>query len=186
MDFDSLLKKRASVREYSSQKVDYELILNAIEAASLAPSPGNLSLLKYIIIQDAESIEKIAQACQQPFISQATTVVVICSVPKQADIMYDVRANKYVKGNAGASIENFLLKVTDMGLVSCWVGAFSDQSIKPVLKIPDFAEIEAVLPVGYPEKGDKTKQKSKPALGNIIFFEKYGEKQSVKDPKARR
>jgi nitroreductase len=186
MDFDNLLKKRASVRNYSVESVPYRKILDAIEAASLAPSPGNLSLLRYIVIQNLETIEKIAQACQQPFISGATNVVVVCSVPKEAEIMYDLRSSRYIRNAAGASIENFLLKVTEMGLVSCWIGAFSDLMIRSELKIPDSVEIEAILPVAYPQKGDKTKQKPKPELGNIIFFEKYGNKISAPPPKVKR
>ena len=35
-------------------------MIDAIEAASLAPLPGNLSFLKYLIIDNSETIEKIA------------------------------------------------------------------------------------------------------------------------------
>lgn len=186
MDFDGLIKKRASVRNYSIENVPYSKILDAIEAASLAPSPGNLSLLRYIVIQNSETIDKIAQACQQLFVSGATAVVIVCSVPKEAEIMYDIRASRYLRGAAGAAIENFLLKVTDLGLVSCWVGAFSEMMIRSELKIPDSVEIEAVLPIAYPQKGDKTKQRPKPQMGNILFFEKYGNKVSSPPPKVKR
>ena len=176
MDFSTIIKNRASIRNYSDKKPKYEEIIDAVEAANLAPSPGNLPILKFIIVEDEELINKIAQACQQEFIKTALVLVVVCSDSKKIKIMYDKRADKYIKQQAGAAIENFLLKITDMKLASCWTGAFSDITIKNALKIPDNIEVEAVLPIAYPNKTDKTKQKPKPNLGNIVYFETYGNK----------
>jgi len=176
MNLNKTLKTRASIRNYSNKKPKYDKIIDSIEAANLAPSPGNIPILKFIIIEDEEKIGKITQACQQPFIKKAQVLVVVCSDSKRTNIMYDKRADKYIKQHAGAAIENFLLKITDMKLASCWVGAFSDITIKNTLKIPDEIEVEAVLPIAYPHKTDKTKQKSKPNLGNIIFFETWNNK----------
>ena len=176
MDFDKTIKTRASIRNYSDKEVKHDKIIDAIEAASLAPSPGNLSFLKYIIVDDEETKTKIAQACQQYFISSAPFLVVICSEKDNVERMYDKRANIYLRQTAGASIENFLLKITEMKLASCWIGAFSETTIKNILKIPEDVEVEAILPIAYPSKTDKSKQKPKPNLGNIVFFEKYGNK----------
>lgn len=176
MDLDKTLKTRASIRNYSDKKPNYDKIIDAVEAANLAPSPGNLLILKFIIVEDEETIEKIAQACQQPFIKKAQVLVIVCSDSKKTKIMYDKRADKYIKQHAGAAIENFLLKITDMKLASCWVGAFSEITIKNALKIPEEITIEAVLPIAYPHKTDKTKQKSKPNLGNIVYFDVWNNK----------
>lgn len=176
MDFNNVIKTRASIRNYSDKKPKYDKIIDAVEAASLAPAAGNLFSLKFIIVEDEELINKIAQACQQPFIKTARVLVVVCSDPKKIKIMYNKRADKYTKQQTGAAIENFLLKITDMKLASCWTGAFSDITIKNALKIPDEIEVEAVLPIAYQLKTDKTKQKPKPNLGNIIFFETWNNK----------
>ena len=183
MDFNIVIKKRASIRNYSNKKPNYDKIIDVIEAANLAPSPGNLPILKFIIIEDEKTIEKIAQACQQPFIKKAHVLVVVCSDSKNVNRMYDKRADKYIKHHAGAAIENFLLKITDMKLASCWTGAFSDITIKNALKIPDNIQVEAVLPIAYPHKTDKTKQKSKPNLGNIVYFDEWKNKYQKKPRK---
>lgn len=176
MEFDKVIKKRTSVRNYSDKKPSYDKIIDAIESANLAPSPGNLSILKFIIIEDKDKINKIAQDCQQDFIKKSQVVIAVCSDSNKVKIMYDERADKYLKHHAGAAIENFLLKITEMGLVSCWVGAFSDMTLKRTLKIPEDIDIEAILPIAYQSKTDKTKPKTKPSLGNICFFEEYGNK----------
>ena len=78
----------------------------------------------------------------QSFIADAPFIVVVCSDKKEAELLYEERAERYVKHHVGAAIENFLLKITDLGLASCWIGAFSDNAIKDILEIPEDIHIE--------------------------------------------
>lgn len=55
---DHILRRR-SYRHFSSEKVDRELIKEALELASWAPSAKNQHPTKWIIIDDAEVIEQI-------------------------------------------------------------------------------------------------------------------------------
>jgi len=176
MEFQELAKKRTSVRKYSDKKPEIQDIIKCIEIANLAPSPGNLALLKYLIVEYPEKIDKISEACQQDFIKQSQILIIICSEQKNATTAYDARGKKYVKQHAGAAIENLLLKITDIGLASCWVGAYSDIIIKRILEIPDDIDIEAILPIGYQSKIDKTVQRKKPLLENRIYFETWKNK----------
>jgi len=176
MNLDTVLKKRTSIKDYSSKSPKIDNIIDAIEAASLAPSPGNLQILKFIITEDEETIQKIAKACQQEFIQDAPMLIVVCSDSKKAKIMYDKRANTYIKHHVGAAVENLLLKITEINLASCWIGAFSEITIKNILKIPDNIDVEVILPIAYPSKTDKTKQKRKPNLGNLVFFDTWNNK----------
>lgn len=186
MELDTAIKKRASVREYTPKKPEMEKAIEAIEAANHAPSPGNLAVLRYIIVEDLKQIKAISQACQQPFIEQASILVVVCTDPTKAKILYDKRTDKYLRQTAGAAIQNFLLKITELGLASCWIGAFSDFTIHNILKIPDSIEIEAILPVGFQPKTCKTTQRKKPDLDNRLFFAKYGDKKRLGFAKIRR
>ena len=174
MEFIEVIKKRASIRKYSAKKPDMELAIAAIEAAHVAPSPGNLNLFKYVIVEDKEKIKEISEACQQPFIETASILVVVTSDSKQAERMYDKRGEKYTRQTAGAVIENFLLAITDMGLASCWIGAFSDFQIHNILQIPDNITIEAILPVAYEYKTNHIKQRKKLPLDGKLYFNTYG------------
>jgi nitroreductase len=184
MEFNNVIEKRASVRTFSYKKPGTEEIIELIEAANLSPTPGNLPILKYIVIEDKEKISTIAQACQQKFIAEAPIVIIICSNKKDCEMMYDTRADKYIKQHTGAAIENLLLKATDIGLASCWVGAFVESTIKDMLAIPDNIEIEAILPVGYDTKN--TKQKRKPSLDKRLYFEMWKNKFKLPPSKIRR
>ena len=121
----------------SNKKVKFEKIVDAIEAANMAPSPGNLSILKFILVENLEIIDKVADTCQQDFIRRAQQVIILCSEPRRVKNIYNEKAEKYTNYHVGAAIENFLLKITDLGLASCWVGYFAEEVLKNVLKIPE-------------------------------------------------
>jgi nitroreductase len=186
MEFEDVIKKRASIRKYALKKPDIELAIAAIEAAHVAPTPGNLQLLKYMIVENKELITQIAEACQQPFIEQSSLLVIVCSDTKQAEKMYDKRAEKYTRQHAGAAIENFLLTITDLGLASCWVGAFSDFQVHRILHIPENITVEAILPVAYEHKMNRAAQRKRTPLMGKIYFEEYGNVYKIKTTQVRR
>ena len=84
MDFDKVVRKRASIRSYSIKKVKVERVIEALQTANLAPSPGNLPIIYFLVVQDYETIKKIADACRQYFLEKAHYLVVVCSDPKRA------------------------------------------------------------------------------------------------------
>lgn len=174
MKLQEAIEKRHSVRKFTSKKPDWRKIIEAVDAANRAPLAGNLQSLRFIVVSDEEKIEKIKDACGQDFVSQASYVVVVCSDETQIKRTYEDRAEMYCRQQAGAAIENFLLRITDLGLGSCWVGAFVDSMIRRALEIPDSIKIEAVLPVGF-EMG-KSSSRRKFLLDNSIFFDTWKNK----------
>lgn len=175
MELQKVLEKRASVRRFSPKNVKEEDIIEAIEAANLAPSPGNVQILKYILVRDEGLKEEIAECCCQDFVKTAQVIVVVCSDSTQVKRLYDIRAEKYIKHHVGAAVENFLLKIVDLGLASCWVGAFAS-NLKNILRIPDDIKPEVVLPIGYEAVGVHTSQKRKYSLNRRVFFDRYKNK----------
>ena len=176
MSINKIIKKRASLRKYAKRKVSHSKIIEIIEAGNHAPSPGNLSIARFVIVEDKEKIHQITEATQQAFVNDAQFIIVICSEAKRVKPMYEDRTDRYIKHHIGALVENMLLKITDLGLASCWVEAFSDITMRNILKIPENIEIEVILPIAYPSKISKETQKQKPDLDNRIFFEKYKNK----------
>ncbi len=174
MELDKVIEKRRSVRSFSSKKPNWRDIIKAIDAARLSPLAGNIPTLKFILVSEKEKIKELANACQQNFVGKAEYIVVVCTDPTQVVRSYGERGYKYASQQAGASIENFLLKITDLGLSSCWIGAFSDEDVKRILKIPENIIVEALFPVGY-EIG-KSKQKQKPDLDAILYFNEWKNK----------
>lgn len=179
MSFNSLIRSRRSVRKFKDRKPDWRDIIEAIDAARFAPMAGNNYSLKFIVVSDSEKIQRIADACQQPFVGSAYYVVVVCSNPKRTLNAYGERGKMYAKQQAGAAIQNFLLKITEKRLGACWVGHFVDSIVKETLRIPGDIQVDAVLPIGYEYEKPKTK-KQKIDIDSILYFDEYGEKKIKK------
>ena len=171
MELNKAIKERKSVRKFSTKKVDWREIIEAIDYARLAPLAGNIPTIKFIIVDNKEKIKKLTQASQQDFFSNVQYVVVVCSDKTQCVRSYDERGDIYARQQAGSLIQNFLLKITELGLATCWVGAFYDTQVKQLLNIPDNIDVEAFFPIGY-ELG-KSKQEKKPDLDKLLFFNKW-------------
>lgn len=176
MKLDDAIDGRRSIRKFSSKKVRWDDVLEAIDAAIKAPFAGNLNNLKFIIVQDQELKNQLAECCQQDWIADATFIVAVCSNYKEIGKIYHDRTERYVRQHVGAAIENFLLKITDLKLTSCWVGAYTDYNIKEILEIPEDIEVEALLPVGYSKPALKIRRPRKEPLEKIIRWDTWTKK----------
>ena len=186
MKLDDAIDERRSIRKFSPKRVRWDSILEAIDAANKAPYAGNINNLKFLIVEDQDSINILAECAQQDWMADATFIVVVCADYAPLESMYHDYASIYSRQQVGAAIENFFLKITDLKLGSCWVGAFTEEHIKRELKIPKDIVIEALLPVGYPNIRAKKKQSKKFPLARIIYWGEWKKKKKptkFKEPK---
>ena len=79
MNLDKAIESRKSVRKFIQKKPDWRDIIECIDAARHAPMAGNNFTLKFIVVDDKDKIQRLSEASQQSFISQAHYVVVVCS-----------------------------------------------------------------------------------------------------------
>lgn len=171
---DKIIKSRKSVKKFNSKKPNWRTIIECIDSMRFAPMAGNNFSLKFILVDDKEKIIKMARASEQKFIEDAQYVVVVCTIPERTKLEFENRAERYLKQQAGAAIQNFLLKITESGLSTCWIGHFQDEKIKECLEIPDNLEVEAIFPIGYEYKRNPPKRK--PDLDTLLYFNKYKNK----------
>jgi len=182
MELNKAIRSRKSVRKFKSKKPDWQLIIECIDAARYAPMAGNNYTMKFILIDDPEMIQKIADCAQQSFITQAHYVVVVCSNPSRTTNAYGKQGEIYYRQQTGAAIENFLLKIEELGLSTCWIGYFTESEIKRELKVPEGVNVEAMFPIGY-EYDKKRTRRNKIELDRILYFNKYGQKKFRKPKK---
>lgn len=175
MDFDKVLEKRRSIRNYSTKKVAFKDVIAICEAALLAPMAGNIFTIKIILVSDKKKRQELSGAAlEQEFIAEAPCVLVVCSDTSQLVKSYGKRAEIYARQQTGAAIENMFLKATSLGLAMCWVGAFDENAIKDSLGIPNGIQVEALLPIAYAREKEKIKPRVRPQLKQILNFEKWG------------
>jgi nitroreductase len=181
MKLDKAIKSRKSTRNFSSKKPDWKDIIECIDSMRFAPMAGGNFSIKTIIVSDSQKILQLAEAAQQDFIKQVKYVAVVCSKKARTINAYEEKGKIYARQQAGAAIENFLLKIEEKELATCWIGHFVEEHIKRVLQIPEEIDVEALFPIGY-EFEKKTIRRIKIDLDKILFFEEYGQKR-MKEPK---
>jgi len=174
MDLDKAIKSRRSVKKFKDKKPDWRDIIECIDSTRYAPMAGNSFTLRFILVDDKEKIKKISEAAQQPFISQAYYVLVVCSNNSRIKNSFGKKGETYSKQQAGSAIKTFLLKIHEKNLATCWIGHFVEEQIKRELSIPDDIDIEAVFPIGYSITLGKLKRKI--SLDQILYFNKYKNK----------
>jgi nitroreductase len=64
-----------------------------------------------------------------------------------------------------------ILQACELGLGTCWLGAFDEHETKKILNIPDHVRVVAVIPLGYPNQPPS--QKFRKSLNEIVSYEKY-------------
>jgi len=179
MEFNDVVKNRRSIRAFDNRRVSINTIFKIIEDGLLAPRSGNVQDWYVVIVQNKAVKFSIAEACiGQYWITQAPFILVVCSKPSKTKISYGKRGEFYAIQNGSAAIENMLLSIENEGLGSCWIGAFEEEALKRIIRAPEGTKILAVLPVGYPLENPPMPKR--PDLRNIIYFEKYGEKELKK------
>ncbi|MCX8159273.1 MAG: nitroreductase family protein [Candidatus Pacearchaeota archaeon] len=171
MKFDEIIENRHSSRSFKDKKVNFEHILEAIDASLKGPFAGNLNNLKFLIIEEEKTIREIAKFSHQEWINEAQAIIVVCSNDIHLENQYGERGRIYSRQQAGAAIVTILFKLTELGINSCWVGAYQDELIKQLLDIPSHIQIEAIIPLGY-EKGI-VKKPRKISLENAIRWENF-------------
>ena len=159
MDFDAVVRRRRSIRNFKKKKVDFRILMDAVDSALQGPYTGNHNHLKFLIVEDAAKIADLAEHAEQDWISTAPALIVVCSDDTHLENLYGLRCRVYSRQTAGAAIYSLMLKLADYGIGSCWVGAYSDSDVKKVLKIAKDVQVEAIVPVGFADEKVKKKEK---------------------------
>lgn len=151
MDLLSIIKGRRSIRSFLSRALPDEIISQLVEALIWAPSAGNLQRRKFYFIFNGEIKRALARAAYgQDFIYEAPLAIVGC-LDKRIEWDYGRRGRDlYAIQDVSASIQNLLLIAHALGLGTVWVGAFNEERVSEILKLPHYLRPVAIVPVGYP------------------------------------
>jgi nitroreductase len=148
-----IIKGRRSIRDFKDKEVPEEAIDALIEAIRWAPSAGNLQSRKFYFIFNKDIKKRLASAAlHQSFIAEAPLTVVAC-VDHSIAFRYGERGvHLYSIQDVAASIENMLLTAYELGLGSVWIGAFRENEVSEILKLPKNLRPVAIIPIGYPAR----------------------------------
>ena len=179
-NFLELVKRRQSDRKYLNRQVEKEKITRCLEAARLAPSACNAQPWKFIIVDDPEIKNKIADKTSDRilplnhFAKQAPIhVVVVLEKPNITSKLGEIiRDKKFTLIDIGIATEHFCLQAADEGLGTCIIGWFNEKKVKQILSIPKEKRAILIITLGYPDR-DKVRAKKRKEIQEISCYNKY-------------
>lgn len=169
MDFAKLMNTRYSVRAYRPDAVEDEKLQQVLEAARLAPTAANRQPFQLIVIRTAGRQEELKRIYSRDWFVQPPLVIAICGIPAQAWTRSDGKS--YVDVDAAIVMDHLILAATELGLGTCWIGAFDPQAAREVLGLPEGVEPIAFTPLGYP--ADEPRPKKRKALTELVRYERW-------------
>lgn len=175
MDLIDVLQNRYSCRTYLNKDVDDLILYKIINYASLSPSAGNLQPWKIIIVKNKEKRNSLSiAALNQTWMNQAPVHIVVFGNEEYVKRFYKIKGDIYCKQDCAAFIQNILLVAKDLGLDTCWIGAFDNEMVKRELNVPDNLIPYAIITLGY--GSDKNFGKIRNDIQSFTYFDSYGNK----------
>jgi len=179
MEVFECIRTRRSIRKYKNKPVEWDKIVNILEAGRFAPSAGNLQNLKLIVIKDEETRKKVAEtALNQTWMVKAPIHIIVCSEPEKSKRFYGIRGERlYTIQDCAAAIENMLLTAHSLGLGACWVGAYEEDALRRVINPPEQVITHAIITIGYADEQPNMPPKNR--IEHYVFLEKWGQRKKV-------
>jgi nitroreductase len=147
-----LLRKRRSIRDFTSEEIAPEALQTLIEAALRAPSSRGNNPWEFIVVDDPEMLSKLSLARQHgsQFLKNAPLAIVVCADSTVSDV--------WIEDCSTAAIIIQLTAVS-LGLGSCWAQIRNRQHdyeksaqayIADLLGLHEHMQVECILGIGHP------------------------------------
>ncbi|MHB8127632.1 MAG: nitroreductase family protein [Mobilitalea sp.] len=200
MELFDVIKVRRSARKFKDIAITDRILDEMLEAARLAPSPGNSQGYYFGVVKDKTIKEKLAKAAgEQMWIATAPIVFACCAdlswdIADQAEDDFGLIVNKlrfnndFIKyiceypdrkarttllENATPLIpgEHIFLTAAAHGLNACFVGYLDIAEADRILQLPQHITCLFLLPVGYTD--ELPKEKHLKELSEIVFYDHW-------------
>ena len=166
MSFSELIQKRYSVRAYKPDPVEEEKLQQVLEAARLAPTAVNRQPFRLMVIRTAQHKEDLKKIYAREWFTDAPVVIAICTVESEGWARRDGKT--YVDVDATIAMDHLILAATELGLGTCWIGAFDPEAARKVLALPEGVDPLLFTPLGYP--ADEPRAKVRKALAYLVQY----------------
>jgi nitroreductase len=169
MEFSELIEKRYSVRAYKPDPVEDGKLQTVLEAARLAPTAANRQAFQFIVVHTEGREAELARIYKADWFVQPPLVICACGIPAENWVRKD--GKNYNDVDVAIAMDHLTLAAADVGLGTCWIGAFDPDATREVLGLPDGVIPIAFTPLGYP--ADQPKPKKRKALSELVRYERW-------------
>jgi nitroreductase len=169
MDFQELILRRYSVRAYKPDEIPADSLIAVLEAGRLAPTAANRQAFRIMVLRTKDAKERLLEIYKAEWFVQPPIVLAVVSMPRENWVRSDGR--NYSDVDAAIVMDHMILAAADLGLGTCWVGAFNPDKARSNLSLPEEAEPVAFTPLGYAR--DVPSPKKRKALEDLVLYDRW-------------
>jgi nitroreductase len=152
------IRTRRSIRRFTNQQLEDEVINNVLEAGMYAPSARNEQPWHFLIITRRDLLDKLMDA--HPYasmLSEAPVAILVC-----ADLNLE-KSKGYWPVDCSAATQNILLAAHELKVGSVWLGVYPRQermdAIRAIFTLPANIQPFSLIALGYPAEDKDTPER---------------------------
>lgn len=180
MDFLELVSSRQSVRAFDPEReIEKEKLERIIEVARLAPSACNAQPWSFVVVDNPELKNKVADATSSRvlgmnhFTKQAPVHLLLIEekVNLSSGIGGWIKKKDYAQIDLGIVAAHIVLAAQAEGFGTCIVGWFDEDKMRDLLHIPSSKRVWLDIVIGY--SAQTLRKKSRKTIDSIVSYNKY-------------
>lgn len=175
-DYLELVKRRESCRNFDAERpVEKEKLERCAEAAWLAPSACNGQPWRYLIVTNAELLEKLRPLMMElgmnKFVKNCPAFAVVLeeSTVLKVSLSQKFKDQDFAPIDVAFSASQFCYEATEQGLSTCIIGWHNERKIRELFGLPKSTRVRLILAVGY-AVSDKLRNKVRKPIGDVIQY----------------
>jgi nitroreductase len=180
MEVLEAIKTRRSIRKYKTDPIDNKTLETVLEAARWAPSWANTQCWRFIVVQDGDIKNKLADTLTatnsaMDAIRNAPLVIVACAELGKSGYSGGVPATDkgdWFMFDVALAMQNLVLAAHSLGLATVHVGLFDAKEAANILEVPPGYCVVEMTPLGYPDQVRDPRPRKE--LSEIVFYDKFG------------
>ncbi len=143
MDVGAAIRARRSIRKFKHKAFPRDLLEDLMDHMRLAPSANNKQSWEVVAVVDDDLKNLLVPACaNQGFLADCSAFIVGVSEPGAKFSVIDMTI----------AFDHLTLRAVDLGLGTCWIGAYDPDKVKGILGIPSDRDVPICVAVGYPDQ----------------------------------
>jgi len=170
MELKETIKNRRSIRQFSEQQLENDVLEKIIDAGNNAPSHCNTQGWKFIFVKDPEIKKEMFESGGSHVIKNAPYGILTLYNTALTD---NIEYKDWIQSSS-AAIQNMLLTIHDLGLGGCWVCHLPKKRIlSKILDIKKPYSPIAYIAFGYPKSSNQIEMPRKHKISEILAIDKF-------------
>jgi len=148
MEFIDVINERYSVRGYLDREVEKEKLEYVLKAATIAPTGVNAQPFKVYVIDTKKYKDELSEIYGAKWFVEAPYVLCVVALRDKAWTRpWD--GKNIADIDATIVMDHIILAATDVGLGTCYIGAFKKNKAHRFLNLDENEEAVLFTPLGY-------------------------------------